>query len=262
MKKILILSLLMLVAVAEVSAQRNNRKNRDISVEDVEYKSVVLNHPEVREIAMFCPVDLTIVDGEEGYVEISYPVVEEEYIRYSIYENEKFGVGRNGDMKTPKNSILSDEIPIRVTVSLPQLRRIFCNDCAMVDIIIEHDSFAQTLQIDNGMAMWIKASSITAAESIEIRNAGTLTLEVDNWNTKSFSVSNIGGSVYLRGSTNAESVRYSTVKQDNVELNVACKNLFIFSRSKGILHFNGTADEVNVSTQRGSRAMISYPIAE
>lgn len=179
MKKILFLSLLMLIAVSQASAKRPNRRN--INIEDVEYKTIVLSHPEVKQLSMVIPVDLIITDGEEGRIEISYPVVEEEYIRYGVYEGDKFMIGRNGDKKTPRNTILSDKIPVRMKVSISDISRIFGNSYeANIDIVVERDSFAKDLEICNGYAMSIVGESITAMHSITIRNSGTLTFKVPN----------------------------------------------------------------------------------
>ena len=163
MKKILFLTLLMLIGVAQVSAQRINRKIKNINIEDVEYKSVVLSHPEVKQLGIVIPVDLIIIDGEEGYIEISYPVVEEEYINFGVYEGDKFMIGRNGYKETPKSTILSDKIPVRMKVSLPNLCRIFTNSYeGNVDIYIEHDSFAPALEIANGYSFLSSTNSLSS----------------------------------------------------------------------------------------------------
>lgn len=91
MKKILLLSLLSLIALSPLSAQR---RNKNINIEDVEYKSVVVNYADATELLMFIPVDLRIVEGKEGRIEISYPVQEEEYIKYGLYDGCKFIIGR------------------------------------------------------------------------------------------------------------------------------------------------------------------------
>lgn len=257
MKKIVFLSLLMLIGVAQVSAQRANRKSKKINIEDVEYKSVVLSHPEVKQLGIVIPVDLIITDDEEGYIEISYPVVEEEYINFGVYEGDKFMIGRNGYKETPKSTILSDKIPVRMKVSLPNLRRIFTNSYeGNVDIYIEHDSFAPALEIDNGYATSISGESITAAESITIRNSGTLTFNVPNLNTAMLKSTTMDGFIYLHGRTNATTVDISSSGIDNIDLEVDCQDLKIFSRSKGVIRFRGTADNVSVSARRKSTATI------
>lgn len=257
MKKMLLLSILMLIGVASVSAQRTNRKNKNINIEDVEYKSVVLNHPEVKKLSMVIPVDLIITDGEEGYIEISYPVVEEEYINFGVYEGDKFMIGRNGYKETPKNTILSDKIPVRMKVSLPNLCRIFTNSYeGYVDIFIEHDHFAPTLEIANGYATSISGESITATESITIINSGTLTVKVPYLNTAALKATTMDGFIYLHGRTNAATIDVSSSGIDNIDMEVECQDLRIFSRSKGVIRFSGTADNVSVSARRKSTATI------
>lgn len=257
MKKILFISLLMLIGVASVSAQRANRKNKNINIEDVEYKSVLLSHPEVKQLLMVIPVDLTIVDGEEGYIEISYPVVEEEYINFGVIEGDKFMIGRNGYKEVPKNTILCDKIPVRMTVSLPNLCRIFGNSYeSNIDIYIEHDKFANALEIDNGYAMSISGKSITAKDSITIRNSGTLTFKVPYLNTAALKSTTMDGFIYLHGRTNAATIDVSSSGIDNIDMAVECQDLRIFSRSKGVIRFSGTADNVSVSARRKSTATI------
>ena len=257
MKKLLFLSILMLIGVVQVSAQCINRKIKNINIEDVEYKSVILSHPEVTQLSMLIPVDLIITDGEDGYIEISYPAVEEEYIRFGVYEGNKFMIGRNGDKKTPKNTILSDKIPVRMRVSLPNLSRIFGNSYeANIDIFVEHDHFASKLDISNGYAMSIVGESISAAESITIRNSGTLTFKVPRFNTRMLKSATMDGFIYLHGRTNASIVEVSSSGIDNINLEVECQDLKIFSRSKGVIRFSGTADNVSVSARRKSTATI------
>lgn len=257
MKKMLFITIMMLVTIVQVSAQRTSRKNKNINIEDVEYKSVVLSHPEVKQISMVIPVDLIITDGEEGYIEISYPVVEEEYINFGVYEGDKFMIGRNGYKETPKNTILSDNIPVRMTVSLPNLRRIFTNSYeANVDIFIEHDSFAPKLEIDNAYATSISGESITAAESITIRNSGTLTFKVPSLNTAALKSTTMDGFIYLHSTTNAATVDISSSGIDNIDLEVDCQDLRIFSRSKGVIRLRGRADNVDISARRKSKATI------
>lgn len=257
MKKILLLSLLSLIAVVQVSAQRHNHRKGDIKIEDVEYKSVVLSYPETKELLMFIPVDLTIVDGEEGRIEISYPVQEEEYINYGFRDGRKFIIGRDGNKKTPKNTILCDKIPVRMTVSLSDLCRIFSN--SNVDIFIGHDSFNNSLYIQNGLAMSINAKSITAAESIKILNSGTFTCKVQQLNTPKLEVVTNDGFTGMWCSTNAKHVSYKSNGIDNISMGVACEDLQIFSRSKGVICFTGTTDQVSLISRRKSTATIALP---
>lgn len=256
MKKILLLSLLSLIALSPLSAQR---RNKNINIEDIEYKSVVVNYTDATELLMFIPVDLRIVEGEEGRIEISYPVQEEEYIKYGLYDGCKFIIGRNGSKKTPKNSVICDKIPVRMTVSLSSLRRLFTN--SEVDITILHDSFNHSLEIANGLSMSINAKSITATESIKVNNFGTLTCKVEKWNTTTFKVLNRDGWTYLRGNTTAKSITYRSNSRDNVDMVVACEELTIssHSRGKGSICFTGTTDQVSLSARRKSTTIITLP---
>ncbi len=257
MKKILLLSLLSLIALTQLSAQHAHRSSKNISAEEVEYKSVVVNYPDAKELLMFIPVDLTIVEGEEGHIEISYPVQEEEYIKYDLRDGCKFIIGRDGSKKRPKNSILCDKIPVRMTVSLPDLRRLFSS--SNVDIFIGHDSFNGTLQIQNGLAMSINAKSITAAESIKIFNSGTFTCKVQQFNTQKLEVVTNDGFTGMWCSTNAKQVVYKSNGIDNISMGVACEDLQIFSRSKGVICFRGTTDQITLNTRRRSTATIALP---
>jgi hypothetical protein len=64
------------------------------------------------------------------------------------------------------------------------------------------------------------------------------------------------GFIYLHGGTNATTVDISSAGIDNIDMVVACQELKIFSRSRGIIRFRGTADNVSVSARRKSTATI------
>ena len=64
------------------------------------------------------------------------------------------------------------------------------------------------------------------------------------------------GFIYLHGRTSATFVDVSSSGIDNIDLEVECEDLRIFSRSRGVIRFSGTADNVSVSARRKSTATI------
>jgi hypothetical protein len=94
--------------------------------------------------------------------------------------------------------------------------------------------------------MGIITTDITAESSMEIYNTGTMTMKVDNLNTKQLFTMNTGY-LYMRGATTAKSVLQNSSGIENSLLNVDCQKLEIITTGEGIIEFHGVADDVTVA---------------
>jgi hypothetical protein len=255
MKKII---LVIAVIIAAVAAQAQTVvEDKVIGGETIRYVTEHLSSVELTALLAFVHVDVTLYDGEEGAVEISYPLAERPYINFGIenYEGKKaLIIGRNGYVDIPKKTLLSDKVPIYVRVSASQLKTISGHGDTMLRI--ERDKFANDLTLKNGFVMSIVTKSITALNSLTIHNAGTMTCHVKEWNTANIKVSS-SGYLYMHGATTAKQITYSCAKESisDVRLDVDCEGLYVLSRGKGVLRYRGKADDVQVSS-RGKRCTI------
>lgn len=247
MKK-MILACAMIMAAAMAQAQ-TTIEDKVFDGETIRYVTERLSCEELTALLAFVPVDVTLYEGEEGAIEISYPLAERPYINYGVenYEGKKaLIIGRNGYVDIPKNTLLSEKVPIYVKLSASQLKLISGHVDTMLRI--ERDKFAHDLTLKNGFVMAIVTESITAANSLTILNHGTMTCHVKEWNTACIDVYN-AGYLYMHGQTTAKSVVHKCAKKsvNDVCLDVDCDNLQIFSRGKGVLRYRGMADDVQVS---------------
>lgn len=254
MKKI-ILSIAIIMAAVTAQAQ-TVVEDKVIDNQTIRYVTDKISCEELTTILAFVPVDITLYEGEEGAIEISYPLNERPYIHYGVenYEGKALIIGRNGYVNIPKKTLLSDKVPIYVRVSASQLKTISGHEDTMLRI--ERDKFADDLTIKNGFVMSIVTKSITALNSLTIHNAGTMTCHVKEWNTANIKVSS-SGYLYMHGATTAKQITYSCAKESisDVRLDVDCESLYVLSRGKGVLRYRGKADDVKVSS-RGKRCTI------
>ena len=255
MKKI-ILSIAIIMAAVTAQAQ-TVVEDKVIDGETIRYVTEHLRSEELTALLAFVPVDITLYDGEEGAVEISYPLAERPYINFGIknYEGKKaLIIGRNGYVDIPKKTLLSDKVPIYVRVSASQLKTISGHGDTMLRI--ERDKFADDLTLKNGFVMAVVTESITALNSLTILNHGTMTCHVNEWNTASVEVFN-NGYLYMHGATTAKNIVFKSAKDgiNDVCLDVDCESLYVLSRGKGVLRYRGKADNVQVSS-RGKRCTI------
>ena len=253
MKKIIAICIALMAAGATASAQMHF-EDRTIDDTTIRYITEEFRCEELSELIIFLPTVLTLTDGEEGIITISYPMDESPYIRYGIVECNKLTVGRNGDVKTPKNTILSNRVPIYLTISASQLSRIA--NFSDMELYIERDMFAESLNLQNGLTLGIVAESITATDKIKIFNNGTMTCNVKEWNTAILDTYN-NGYLHIAGITTAKQVAQMSGAEsiNDIDLWVDCDALSIFSRGKGRYRYRGTADDVNI-TNRGKRCRI------
>ena len=95
MKKMITAIVLMAAMVYGVSAQSTKRiiltqdtsANNIVAIDPtdedaVEYTSINLSAPDIKHITSCLPAEIALVEGEEGSITISYPTVEEEYVKF------------------------------------------------------------------------------------------------------------------------------------------------------------------------------------
>ncbi len=212
------------------------------AINDIEYKSINLSAPALCEIVSSLPVDIKLVDGDEGSIEISYPKQEEEWLDCRVMDGIQLIIAPKKDAK-PKSTVISPMTPIFVKLSTSKLRSIFAT--ADMDLEVECDRFHSWLQIVSNSTMSIVAESITADSKIEILSNSTSTYNVKHWNTNNLVITNMGF-LLLDGSTTAKTIEHASSGIDNITLDVNCHKLDVTSVGSGTICYSGTADEVNI----------------
>ena len=253
MRRVIFVAVMVIGVIASATAQ--NRDAYVVRVKDgvittsengLEYDTQIIEAPDLEEIVSHLPVVVTLVDGREGHIEISYPKVEAEYLRCEVYDNGKsLIIGRNGDVEQPKRSHISEHTPVRVTLSVTKLRSIA--NMGDMSLNIERDSFDKWLNIVNSSTLFINASSISADDKIELVNHGTMTCHVDNWRTENLMLTN-AGYLFVEGATTAKYIEQNSIGIDSTNLEVDCSKLEVISTGSGVIEYRGTADEVNITS--------------
>ena len=242
MKRFMIIATLLLVATTTIEAQVRIEK-RSVGAGEIDYITKEFKGEGLNGIISSLPVVITLVEGEEGDIKVSYPIAEHRYIRCGITNN-KFCVGRNGYDKSPKKSILNDRTPIYVTISASKIEQI-TNHSDMV-LHIERDSFANELIIGNGgTGLFVVAQSITAKDKILVISNGTTTFEVKEWNTTALDIVN-NAYIHINGATTAKSIQQTNNDIIDVTLKVDCRNISIVDDGKGVVRYKGRADDLMV----------------
>lgn len=237
---------MLFAAVATTYAQAHVEK-RSVGAGEIDYITKELTCEELNQINCYLPVVLRLVDGEEGHIEISYPLDEHRYIRYSIYDGTKLSIGRDGFQKAPKKTILSAETPIYLTVSSSKLSYILSTSDTIV--FVESDRFADELMLANsGYCLSIIAKSITAKESIKVHTTGTMTCEVEEWNTNNLQLFN-NGYLYIDGTTTAKHIKQSSLGIESTRLTIDCESLEVFAKGEGIISYKGRAGDIIINSQ-------------
>ena len=245
MKRMIIMAALLLAAITTTNAQARIEK-RSVGAGEIDYITKELTCEELTQISCFLPVELRLVDGAEGHIEISYPMDEHRYIRYGINDGTKLSIGRDGFQKAPKKTILSADTPIYLTVSSSKLCYILST--SDTEVFVESDRFADELMLTNsGYSLSIIAKSITAKESIKIHTTGTMTCEVEKWNSDNLQLFN-NGYLYIDGTTTAKHIKHTSLGIDSTRLTVDCESLKVFARGEGIISYKGTAGNITINS--------------
>lgn len=246
MKRMIIMAALSIAAITATSAQPHIEK-RNVGAGEIDYITKELTCENLNQINCFLPVVLRLVDGQEGHIEISYPMDEHRYIRYGINDGTKLSVGRDGYQDAPKKTILSDKTPIYLTVSSSKLCYILSTWDTVV--YVDRDHFADELILANsGYCMSIIAKSITAKNSIKIHTTGTMTCEVEEWNTDNLHLFN-NGYLYIDGTTTASHIEQTSLGIDSTKLTVDCDSLKVFAKGEGLISYIGTASDISINSQ-------------
>lgn len=212
------------------------------AINDIEYKSINLSAPMLCEIVSSLPVDIKLVEGDEGSIEISYPKQEEEWLDCRVMDGIRLIIAPKKDAM-PKSTVISPKTPIFVKLSTSKLRSIIAT--ADMDLEVECDRFHSWLQIISNSTMSIVAESISADSKIEILSNSTSTYKVKHWNTNNLVITNMGF-LLLDGSTTAKSIEHTSSGIDNITLDVNCHKLDVTSVGSGTICYSGTADDVNI----------------
>ena len=257
MKKMITAIVLMAAMVHGVSAQSTKRiiltqdtsANNIVAIDPtdedtVEYTSFNLSAPDIKHITSCLPAEIALVEGEEGSITISYPTVEEEYVKFAVKGGELI-MGRNGDVKIPKNTILSELVPIKVTIAASNISKIHS---------LERDKFASSLEIIASGAVGINGESITADKSINIVSFGTMTLHVKELKTHKLEIAN-QSYLHIDASTTAQDIEHISHGIDSITLDVDCKKLLIVSNGAGVVTYTGSAENLDVIAR--GKAIIS-----
>lgn len=265
MKKMITAIVLMAAMVHGVSAQSTKRiiltqdtsANNIVAIDPtdedaVEYTSINLSAPDIKHITSFLPAEIALVEGEEGSITISYPTVEEEYVKFAVKGGELI-MGRNGDVKIPKNTILSELVPIKVTIAASNISKIHSLETDL-ELSIERDKFASSLEIIASGAVGINGESITADKSINIVSFGTMTLHVKELKTHKLEIAN-QSYLHIDASTTAQDIEHISHGIDSITLDVDCKKLLIVSNGAGVVTYTGSAENLDVIAR--GKAIIS-----
>lgn len=243
MKKMIIFAVMFMATIATADAQTRVEK-RTVGEGNIDYMVKELSCDNLSKIVSNLPVVLRLVEGDEGHIEVSFPMQEHRYIRFGIVNDNTFILGRDGYQKSPKKTILSEKTPIYITISASNIAAI-TNSSDMV-LYVDRDSFADELSIANaGYGFFVIGESITADKSISLFTNGTMTCEVESWNTAALSLTN-NGYLYVNGVTSASNVKQVSTGIDSTTLQVDCGKVEVHTNGEGLITYRGWADDVAV----------------
>lgn len=241
MKKMIILAMMFMATISTADAQTRVEK-RTVGEGNIDYIVKELTCDNLTKIVSNLPVVLRLVEGDEGHIEVSLPMQEHRYIRFGIVDDNTFIIGRDGFQKPPKKTILSDKTPIYITITASNIAAI-TNTSDMV-LYVERDCFADELSIGNaGYGFFVIGKSITAPKSIKLFTNGTMTCEVESFNTADLSITN-NGYLYVNGVTSARNVCQISTGIDRTTLNVDCDKVEVHTNGEGLITYSGVTDEL------------------
>ena len=242
MKKIFFI----LMSVACVMTTAQAQKVISISKADnhtIEYTTTELRHSEIKEFISTLPATVTITAEDSDIIRVAAPTSVFPYIKFD-FRGDTFAIVPVSDTPNKVMSTLNQNCHIEVTIPSQSLRSI--TNTSDMQLYFESGKCADKLLITNTLTMGIISTYITAKSSMEIYNTGTMTMKVENLNTKQLYTLNTGY-LYMRGATTATNVQHSSSGIDNSLLTVDCQKLEILSTGEGITEFQGIADDVTVA---------------
>lgn len=242
MKKIFII--LMSVVCVMTTAQAQEVVNiSQVENHTIAYTTAEIHQSEIKEFISNLPATVTITDEDSDIIRVAAPTSVFPYLKFD-FRDDTFAIFKDNDAPNKVISTLNQNCHIEVTIPSESLRSI--TNTSDMQLYFESGKCADKLLITNTLTMGIITTDITAESSIEIYNTGTMTIKVDNINTKQLFTLNTGY-LYMRGATTAKSVLQNSAGIENSLLNVNCQKLEILSTGEGIIEFHGVADDVTVA---------------
>ena len=242
MKKIFFI----LMSVAGVMTTAQAQKVVNISAatnHTIEYTTAELRQSEIKEFISTLPATVTITDEDSDIIRVAAPTNVFPYLKFD-FRDDTFAIFKDNDAPNKVISTLNQNCHIEVTIPSKSLRSI--TNTSDMQLYFVSGKCADKLIITNTLTMGIITTDITAESSMEIYNTGTMTMKVDNLNTKQLFTMNTGY-LYMRGATTAKSVLQNSSGIENSLLNVDCQKLEIITTGEGIIEFHGVADDVTVA---------------
>ena len=242
MKKIFFI--LMSVVCVMTTAQAQEVVNiSQVENHTIAYTTAEIRQSEIKEFISNLPATVTITDEDSDIIRVAAPTSVFPYLKFD-FRDDTFAIFKDNDAPSKVMSMLGQLCHIEVTIPSQSLQSI--TNTSDMQLYFESGKCADKLLITNTLTMGIITSDITAESSIEIYNTGTMTMKVDNLNTKQLFTLNTGY-LYMRGATTAKSVLQNSSGIENSLLNVDCQKLEIITTGEGIIEFHGIADDVTVA---------------
>lgn len=241
MRKIFFIALSAVCFVAAAQAQKVVSISKADKHNAIEYTVTELHHSELKELISTLPA--TVTDEESDIITIAAPTSVFPYLKFD-FRGDSLAIASDNDAPKKVMATLNQKCHIEVTIPSQSLRCI--TNTSDMQLYFESGKCADKLLITNTLTMGIISTDITAESSMEIYNTGTMTMKVENLNTKQLFTLNTGY-LYMRGATTATNVQHSSSGIDNSLLTVDCQKLEIVSTGKGIIEFHGIADAVTVA---------------
>lgn len=242
MRKIFFIALSVVGFVAAAQAQKVVNISQ-VENHTIAYTTAEIHQSEIKEFISTLPATVTITDEDSDIIRVAAPTSVFPYLKFD-FRDDTFAIFKDNDAPNKVISTLNQNCHIEVTIPSESLRSI--TNTSDMQLYFESGKCADKLIITNTLTMGIITTDITAESSMEIYNTGTMTMKVDNLNTKQLFTMNTGF-LYMRGATTAKSVLQNSSGIENSLLNVNCQKLEIVSTGEGIIEFHGIADDVTVA---------------
>lgn len=246
MKKIFYIMLSVACFAATAQAQTVvtiNTADNTTTEHHIEYTTTELHHKELGELISTLPTTVTVTAEDSDVITIAAPASIFPYLKFYIRED-SLAIAYDNDAPQKVKSTLSQTCHIEVTIPSQSLRHIY--NTSDMNLKFESGKCAKKLNIINTLTMAIISTDITAESNIEINNTGTMTMKVDNLNTKQLFTMN-AGYLYMHGATTATTITHASTGIDNTSLTVDCQTLEITSNGEGIIEYQGVADNITVA---------------
>lgn len=243
MRKIFLIALSAVCFVAAAQAQKVVSISKDDNNHTIEYTATELRHAELKELISTLPATVTVTDEDSDIITIAAPTSVFPYLKFD-FRGDSLAIASDNGAPKKVMATLNQKCHIEVTIPSQSLRVI--TNTSDMNLFFKSGKCADKLHMVNTLTMSIIATDITAKSNMEICNTGTMTMKVDNLNTKQLYTLNTGY-LYMRGATTATKVLHTSSGIDNTLLKVDCQKLEIVSTGEGLTEFHGIADDVTVA---------------